>query len=82
MSRWLPIETAPRDSTEVLVGVEIATVWITRAASWDDGELWEFQGCKSQEDARGWWSYASSVGQDKLEGMYEPTHWAPMPEGP
>lgn len=80
MAKWLPIHTAPMDGVEVLLGVEIAGVWVTRAGSWDNGELWEIQGCECQEDAEGWWSYTNSVSQDRLEGIYAPTHWAPMPD--
>lgn len=81
MSKWQPIESAPKkDAVEVLVGVEIAGVWITRGAYWDDGNIWDLQGCKCKEDAIGWWSFENSVSQERLEGIYEPTHWAPMPE--
>ena len=80
MSKWKPIETAPKDGEEVLVGVDVATVWITRAAAWCNGELWEDQGFSCRDEASGWWSYCNSVGQEKLEGLYQPTHWAEMPE--
>ncbi|HYF54177.1 MAG TPA: hypothetical protein VEA41_07955, partial [Salinarimonas sp.] len=79
---WEPIETAPKDGTEIIVGVDIATVWIARNAWWDDGEAWDTQGFDSQAEAAGWWSPTSSVGQQKLAGLYEPTHWMPMPAPP
>lgn len=71
---WKPIATVPRGE-EVIVGFDIATVWIVRSAFWDDGDLWEVQGFDSQGELRGWWSYDNSVGQSKLEGLYEPTYW-------
>lgn len=80
MSKWLPIESAPKDGTEVLVGVDIACTWITRGAFYDDGSLWDICGGESIDDAIGWWSYCNSVSQERLEGIYAPTHWAPMPE--
>lgn len=79
---WQPIETAPKDGTEVLVFVDCATVPIIRLASWDDGEEWEEYGATSREDATGWWSYENSVSAEKLEGAVEPTHWMPAPEPP
>lgn len=92
MSKFEPIGSPPTDDSEqtlppfngddVLVAVNIATAVVVRCASWSNGALWDLQGEKSQADGRGWWSYCNSVGQDKLEGIYEPTHWAPMPELP
>lgn len=73
---WQPIETAPKDGTEVIVGVDIASVWITR------GAFYVAPGERDTPDSVGWWSYKHSVTQEKLEGMYEPTHWLPMPETP
>lgn len=77
---WKPISSAPMDGEEVLTLCRIAGVWIVRSAAWCDGELRDDQGFSSREEASGWWSYCNSVGQDKLEGLYEPTHWAEMPE--
>jgi hypothetical protein len=79
---WQPIETAPRDGTEVLVFVDCATVRIIRLAWWDDGSLWDHHGAESPEADRGWWSYDTSVTQTKLEGATAPTHWMPAPEPP
>lgn len=75
MSKWKPIETAPKDGREVIVGVDVATAWIVRSAAYSDGEHWQMVGAKSREDDRGWWSYENSVSQEKLDGIYEPTHW-------
>jgi len=80
MSKWKSIDTAPNDGREVLVGVEVAGVWITRGAFYDDGSMFDVVGSKRIEDAIGWWSYENSVSQERLEGIYEPTHWAPMPD--
>lgn len=82
MNEWQPIETAPRDDEPIIVGMDTATVWIVRSAHWSDGGLWQIEGFDNQDEARGWWSYASSVGQEKLEDIYEPTHWMPLPEPP
>ncbi len=79
MSKWMPIETAPKDGSEVLLGVEIASVWITRGGFYDDGYMFDVVGSEKPEDVIGWWSYENSVSQERLEGIYEPTHWAPMP---
>lgn len=68
---WLPIKTAPRDGTEIIVGVDIADTWIVRSAWWRDGtKIPNFD----VEDT-GWWSYKNSVTQEMLEGIYAPTHW-------
>lgn len=80
MSKWKPIDTAPKDGREVIVGVEVASVWITRGAFYDDGSMFYIVGSERIEDAIGWWSYENSVSQERLEGIYEPTHWAPMPD--
>lgn len=81
--QWHPIATAPKDHSEdIIVGFDMATVWIVRNAFWDEGEMWEGSGFDSQDDARGWWSYDNCVGQVKLEGLYEPTHWMPLPSSP
>lgn len=82
MSEWQPIETAPKDGTTVIVGFDIASVWIVRSACWDDGQGWDSTGFDSLDEARGWWSYCNSVSSEKLEGIYEPTHWMPLPPAP
>lgn len=82
MPQWLPIDTAPKDGSEVIVGVEIASVWITRGAFYDDGGCFDVVGAERLEDQVGWWSYENSVSQERLDGIYEPTHWIPMPAPP
>jgi hypothetical protein len=75
---WRRLKDAPPeilDGRDVIVAVDIATVWVVRLAWWRDGEFWEEQKFTSQEEARGWWSYIHSVTQEKLEGMFEPTHY-------
>lgn len=87
-NEWQPIETAPKDGTEIIVGWDSATVWITRSAYYDNGmavdiegnpfPLWETQGFSSQAEAEGWWSPDNCVGTCKVE----PTHWMPLPAPP
>lgn len=90
---WRPIDSAPKDGTEIIVGYDFATVWIAHVAFYgtgllicDDGseyELWREQGHGTQQEAEGWWSYVeNSVSQHKLEGHNAPTHWLPLPEIP
>jgi len=79
MSNWQPIETAPKDGREIIVGVDIASTWIARNAWFRkiEDNPHEFD-----ETDIGWWSYKSSVTQEMLEGIFTPTHWIPMPTPP
>lgn len=74
---WQPIELAPKDGTEVIVGVDVASVWIARNARFVRAEEWMH---REPEDTDGWWAYKNSVSQEQLEGIYEPTHFLPMPD--
>lgn len=76
---WKPIETAPKDGTEIFVGVEIGEVWIARNARFVCADQWV---PGEQGDTDGWWSYRNSVSQVQLDGLYEPTHWCQMPVPP
>jgi len=78
MNTWQPIDTAPMDGTDIIVGFDCATVWIVHVAWWRNGD--EFGA--TPED-RGWWSYVrGSVAQEQLDGYRTPTHWMPLPEPP
>ncbi|PXV60675.1 hypothetical protein SAMN04487785_102403 [Dyella jiangningensis] len=84
-SGWQPIETAPRDGTEIIVGFDCATQWIVHMAFYrSESEIREMEGIGdwSMEDV-GWWSYTlTSVGQERLDGYRTPTHWIPLPKVP
>ena|SRR3990167_3521283 len=85
MSEWQPIETAPKDGTEILVYYEFATVPIVHIARWDDDRFdqWEGERFASKADKIGWWSYVeTSVSQHKLDEFNTPTHWMPLPAPP
>jgi hypothetical protein len=70
---WKPIETAPKDGSEVLVMyMHIETQIVHNAfyalTDWDDIDI-------------GWWSYdKSEVSRIKLDDWMEPTHWMPLPK--
>ena len=85
-NEWQPIETAPKDETDVIVGVDIADTWIVRSAWYRSPELIadhaEYDPENWDASDVGWWSYRNSVSQEKLEGIYEPTHWIPLPSPP
>ena len=75
MRKWQPIETAPRDGTNILVLLNMATVWVAHIARWE--------GLEDTEDPEfvGWWSYVRhSVTQEMLS---PPVYWMPFdePEG-
>jgi hypothetical protein len=82
---WQPIETAPRDGTEVIVWCEFAATEFVHIAwyrSADDfhANMFPIEG-ERIEDYVGWWSYVTnSVGQEKLTGHKEPKAWMPLPE--
>jgi hypothetical protein len=80
---WLPIETAPRDGTNIIVGFDSASVWIVHVAWWREMEDWMRNDPQWSEEDVGWWSYTKhSVTQEKLEDHRMPTHWMPLPSLP
>ena len=80
---WQPIETAPKDGTEILVWrYDIGSVLIAR---WDapanfmtDRECEEIGPGAEQYD----WLYVDFVAGGRMEGPEAPTHWMPLPEPP
>lgn len=79
MMKWQPIETAPKDETEIFVGFYIGGVWIVRCARYVCAKDW----AENEPDVTdGWWSYRNSVTQEQLDGIYEPKYWCPMPDPP
>lgn len=70
MSEWQPIETAPKDGTQVLItdGTGLCAV-----ASWEDyaAELYDGVGWRDAGDM-GW---GGTV-------YHAPTHWMPLPSPP
>lgn len=81
-NKWQPIESAPKDGTEILLGKDIASVWIVRNGRWVNWRDWCPAPTEPGEQVDGWWCYRNSVAQEMLEGIYEPTHWMPLPEPP
>lgn len=80
---WQPIETAPKDGTNILVFYTKASVDFCHIAWWDNGEFYKEQGYQNIEDATGWWSYIKdSFSSHKLNGYDAPTHWMPLPQPP
>lgn len=68
---WQPIETAPLDGTEVLLGLVMATSWVVRNGWYDDPE---------DGTPAGWWGANSCTSESLLHGPYEPTCWMPLPK--
>lgn len=67
MSKWQPIETAPRDGTIVL---------LANSASWVGTGYYHF------EDNRGWFM-AGTHWTDYCDGSITgTTHWMPLPKPP
>lgn len=66
LEKWQPIETAPRDGTEILV---IDATWFNakiNQSSWKND--------KFDKEHGGWW--------DGFSTCYRPTHWQPLPSPP
>ena len=83
---WQPIDTAPRDGTDILVMyIHISTQCVFNAF-WINYE----EGLNEPED-EGWWSYVwSEVGRTlnvrgtfaPLTDKQTPTYWLPLPQPP
>lgn len=73
---WQPIETAPKDGTDILVMYMHIDTQIVHNAFWN-----EYEDCDDSET--GWWSYEhSEVSRIKLDDWMTPTHWMPLPAAP
>lgn len=73
---WQPIETAPKDGTDVIVMYMHINTQIVHNAFWNDYE-------DADKDEIGWWSYEhSEVSRIKLDDWMSPTHWMPLPAPP
>ena len=78
--KWLPMDTTPKDGTEIIILFDSASVDVVRLCWWDDGTPQPWNGIDEQRsDDIGWWSYRHSVTQEKIEIM-EPIGWMAMPE--
>lgn len=70
---WLPIETAPKDETRILMVVSGFAVcigwWFIEAGKWMTTDAEDY-------DDDGAWEHTVSNTE------YRPTHWMPLPEAP
>jgi hypothetical protein len=70
MGQWRPIESAPKDGSEV-------DVWCASEAEGDDGGYRIANAWWCRVDAR--WRY---YGDERTAWAHQPTHWMPVPDGP
>jgi len=80
---WQPIETAPRDGTEILgwrrdCGV-LVVKYTSAAAFLPDNEIEQLT--EEEADAMDWFCADFWQGE-RLEGIELPTHWMPLPDEP
>lgn len=71
MSDWQPIDTAPRDGTEILLwdGYKLCV------ASWAFGSLFRIE-------PKEWITGECRGDYNSYDTVDEPTHWLPLPETP
>lgn len=83
MSEWQPIDTAPRDGTEILLFGACGC----RVGYFDTEFNDEPYGTRPYS---GWWSFEGEISPefpawrdlDVIEAKNPPTHWMPLPEPP
>jgi len=77
---WLPMDTAPKDDTEIIILFDSATVDVVRLCWWNAGEGRDFE---PDPESRGWWSYTNSVTQELINtDLMQPLGWMPHPSRP
>jgi hypothetical protein len=74
-NEWKPIETAPKDGTEIIGLYYNGGIECIRLMWYLTSEVAILCG-NNQDEA--WWSRRSSVTQE----IIEPTHWMPLPKLP
>jgi hypothetical protein len=86
VAQWQPIETAPRDGTEVLgfrgdAGVFVMR-WIAPVDFLTERELADPHGEDRDWEEEPDWFYADFIQGGRLDGTEAPTHWMPLPAAP
>ena len=85
MAEWKPMETAPKDGTEILGCRDDCGVLLVRWTCLDNfmtaTELNEIEISEEDSGAEDWF-YADFCEGGRLEGTEVPTHWMPLPEPP
>ena len=69
MTDWQPIETAPKDGTQIIGALRDGRV---RPIEWNAGE--------GSEPKTGWWG-AANLGEEYGDPLHV-THWMPFPKHP
>ena len=83
MSDWRPIETAPKDGTEILGWRDDAGVLLIRYMAPVDFLIdSEMEGLDEDSANQSDWFYADFIAGGRLEGDEAPTHWIPLPNPP
>ena len=70
MNNWQPIETAPKDGTDIVL------------ALWEFGKpnTKRTFAIGGFDESRDCWS--QSIGSGFVDELYQPTHWMPLPDPP
>ena len=78
MSEWQPIETAPRDSSRILVAYKNAY------GEWRIHEAWWKLPYELAPDIQCWWCFDGDVTllDSSIHDGLGATHWMPLPEPP
>jgi hypothetical protein len=80
MSKWQPIETAPKDGTEILLYPQYVIGW------WEFGDNeWMVMAIPLKEDGtieHDWKEFRRWYCVYAYRGGGQPTHWMPLPEPP
>jgi hypothetical protein len=81
-SAWMPMDTAPKDGTEILVWRDDCGIFIAR---WDapenflsEVECEQLGPCAEEDD----WFYADFVAGGRLDSCEYPQMWMPLPSEP
>ena len=74
MSEWQPIETAPKDGTEILLLKEIR---------WVNGDSKDGRIGNGYWIAPYWFEQKTEIWRSRIDTWIDaPTHWMPLPEPP
>ena len=76
---WMPIESAPRDGTRVIVANKHGVT----TAYWGDAQVWDVPWNDATQNLH-WvrWECEDYFYSEHLLDELEPTHWMPLPPPP